>query len=121
MGAISRDSGHMSFRSIYRHGFARGAACVTASRVANPAANVQAVLQAAQQCHQQSVAVAIFPELALSGYAIEDLLTQDALLDAVERGIATLVEASKDLMTVLIAGAPLRFGARIYFCADVVH
>jgi NAD+ synthase (glutamine-hydrolysing) len=111
----------MSFRSIYRHGFARGAACVTASRVANPAANVQAVLQAAQQCHQQSVAVAIFPELALSGYAIEDLLMQDALLDAVERAIATLVEASKDLMTVLIAGAPLRFGARIYNCAAVVH
>jgi NAD+ synthase (glutamine-hydrolysing) len=112
----------MSFRSIYRHGFAHGAAaCIIVSRVADPSANVQAILRAAEQCHQQSIAVAVFPELALSGYAIEDLLMQDALIEAVDRGIATLVEASKDVMTVLIVGAPLRYGLRIYNCAAVVH
>ena len=37
------------------------------------------------------MAVAVFPELALSGYAIDDLLLQDALLDAVERAIGRLL------------------------------
>jgi predicted amidohydrolase len=35
------------------------------------------------------VAVAVFPELCLSGYSIEDLLLQDALLDEVEAALQT--------------------------------
>ncbi len=49
----------------------------------------------------------MFPELSLSAYAIDDLLHQDALLDAVEAQIAALAEASKALFPVLIVGAPL--------------
>src|SRR5579871_3823812 len=111
----------MSFHSIYRHGFARAAACVTVSRVADPTANAAAILEAARACHARAAAVAVFPELCLSGYAIEDLVMQDPLLDAVERGLAGIVQASSEIMTVLIVGAPLRFGARIYNCAVVVH
>ena len=33
------------------------------------------------------MAVAVFPELALTGYAIDDLLGQDAVLDAVHEGL----------------------------------
>jgi NAD+ synthase (glutamine-hydrolysing) len=111
----------MSFHSIYRHGFARAAACVTVSRVADPAANATAIIEAARACHKQSVAAAVFPELCLCGYAIEDLVMQDPLLDAVERGLASVRAASAELMTVLIVGAPLRHGARIYNCAVVIH
>jgi NAD+ synthase (glutamine-hydrolysing) len=111
----------MTFHSIYRHGFARVAACVIPSHVADPTANAEAILTAAQDCSRQAVAVAVFPELCLSGYAIEDLVMQDALLDSVERALARIVEASADLATVLVIGAPLRFGARIYNCAAVIH
>jgi NAD+ synthase (glutamine-hydrolysing) len=111
----------MSFHSIYRHGFARVAACVTVSHVADPTANAAAIVAAARACHDQSVAVALFPELCLSGYAIEDLVKQDPLLDAVERGLATVVQASAELMPVLIIGAPLRFGLRVYNCAVAIH
>jgi NAD+ synthase (glutamine-hydrolysing) len=111
----------MSFHSIYRHGFARVAACVTTSSVADPRANTAAILNAANACHDQSVAVAVFPELCLSGYAIEDLVMQDPLLDAVEQGLASIVGASTALMTVLTVGAPLRHGARIHNCAVVIH
>ncbi len=111
----------MNFHSIYRHGFARVAACVTASSVANPTANAAAILAAGRACHDQGAAVAVFPELCLSGYAIEDLVKQDPLLDAVQRGLLTLVEASHGLMPVLIVGAPLRFSHRVYNCAVVIH
>jgi NAD+ synthase (glutamine-hydrolysing) len=111
----------MNFHSIYSHGFARVAACTIVSSVANPSANATAIIDAASACHEKSVAVAVFPELCLSGYAIEDLLLQDALLDGTERALATIVEASVGFMTVLVIGAPLRQSARIYNCAVVVH
>jgi NAD+ synthase (glutamine-hydrolysing) len=111
----------MSFRSAYRHGFARVAACVTVSRVADPMANAAAIAKAARSCHDKSAALAVFPELNLSGYAIEDLLKQDALLDGVVHGLETVVQVSAQLMPVLIVGAPLRHGARIYNCAVVIH
>ena len=81
----------MTFASLYRHGFARIAACTTRCTLADPAANAASVLAAARECHERGAAVAVFPELALSGYAIDDLLLQDPLLDAVVEAVAELV------------------------------
>ena len=66
------------FRSIYRHGFARVAACTTRCTLADPAANAAAILEVAQACHRRGVALAVFPELGVSGYAISDLLHQSS-------------------------------------------
>jgi NAD+ synthase (glutamine-hydrolysing) len=111
----------MSFRSIYRHGFARVAACTVRCGIADPAANKQAVLDAARASDARGAALAIFPELALSGYAIEDLLLQDAMLDAVERAAAALVAESRELQPVLVVGAPLRHRDHVYNTALVIH
>jgi NAD+ synthase (glutamine-hydrolysing) len=111
----------MGFSSVYRHGFARVAACTQRTALADPAANAENVLRQARACHEDGVAVAVFPELTLSGYSIEDLLLQDPLLDAVEAALATVVEGSRDLLPVLVVGAPLRHLNRIYNAAVVVH
>jgi NAD+ synthase (glutamine-hydrolysing) len=79
------------------------------------------VLRLARACHDDSVALAIFPELTLSGYSIEDILMQDALLDAVEEALFEVVAASADLLPVLVVGAPLRYRHRVYNTAVVVH
>jgi NAD+ synthase (glutamine-hydrolysing) len=111
----------MSFRSLYRHGFARVAACTTVTSLADPAANAQAILDLAQDCDRRSVALAVFPELGVSGYAISDLLQQTALLDAVESAIDTLVTASAGLMPLLLVGAPIRHAGALYNCALAIH
>ena len=111
----------MSFRSIYSQGFARVATATTRCVPGDPAANAEAMLRAARRCHEQAAALVIFPELALSGYAIDDLLLQDPLLDAVERAIVDLVGRSAELMPLLLIGAPVRFGARIYNTALAIH
>ncbi|MCR2814870.1 NAD(+) synthase [Microbacterium jiangjiandongii] len=111
----------LPFESIYRHGFARIAACTVPLAVADPATNAEAVLQSWRECHDEAVAVAIFPELCLTGYSIEDLVMQDAVLDAVEQAIERLVVASVDLFPVLVVGAPLRHRNRLYNCAVVIH
>ena len=111
----------MSFRSLYRHGFARVAACTIPSALADPATNAASVLRVAQECHARGAAVALFPELALSAYAIDDLRLQDALLDAVETASMRIVEESSQLMPLIVVGAPLRHQARVYNCALVIH
>ncbi|MFC5304865.1 NAD(+) synthase [Azospirillum picis] len=111
----------MGFTSIYRHGFARVAACTTRCMPADPAANADAVLDVARACHDKAVAVALFPELALSGYAIDDLLMQDPLIDAVARAVERIVVASADLMPLLLVGAPLLHQGRLYNTAVVIH
>ncbi|HEX3546757.1 MAG TPA: NAD(+) synthase [Mycobacterium sp.] len=111
----------MDFYSAYRHGFVRVAACTHHTALADPAANADSVLRLARDCHNDSVALAVFPELTLSGYSIEDILLQDALLDAVDDALQDLVVASAELMPVLVVGAPLRHQHRIYNAAVVIH
>ena len=104
----------MDFYSAYRHGFVRVAACTIHTAIAEPAANAESVLELARECHDDGVALAVFPELTLSGYSIEDILLQDALLDAVREALAEIVTASAELMPVLVIGAPLAYRHRIY-------
>lgn len=111
----------MSFRNLHQHGFVRVAACTTPVAIADPPANAAAILAQARECSDEGVSVALFPELALSGYSIEDLLLQDALLDGVETALRTVAEGSADLLPVIVAGAPLRHRNRVYNCAVVVH
>jgi NAD+ synthase (glutamine-hydrolysing) len=120
IGAVTR-SGADGFRSLYRHGFARVAAVTIPIAIADPPANAASVVAEARSCAADGVAVAVFPELCLTGYSIEDLLLQDALLDAVETALADVVAASADLGPVLVVGAPLRHRNRVYNTAVVVH
>ena len=109
------------FHSLYQHGFARVAACVPRSAVADPAANADAILALARHCGAQGVAVGVFPELCVSSYAIEDLLQQEALLSAVDRALGAIAAASAALLPVLLVGAPLRQGGRLFNAAVVLH
>ena len=111
----------MDFYSAYAQGFARVAAVTVPVRIADPAANARCVLEQARVCHDEGVAVAVFPELGLSGYSIDDLFLQEVLLQGVEEAIATVVEGSADLLPVLVVGAPLLHLGRVHNCAVVIH
>ena len=111
----------MDFYSAYARGFVRVAACTHRTVLAEPAANAESVLRIARDCHTDGVAVAVFPELTLSGYSLDDILMQDSLLDAVEAAVADVVAGSADLLPVLVVGAPLRHLHRIYNTAVVIH
>ncbi len=111
----------MDFFNPYRHGFVRAAAVTLPITMVEPAKNAEAIAALARECADEGVAVAVFPELCLTGYSIEDLLLQDAVLDAAEKAIATLADATADVGTVLVVGAPLRSLHRIYNCAVVLH
>ncbi|MBM9460230.1 NAD(+) synthase [Nocardioides sp. zg-536] len=111
----------MDFYSAYDHGFARIAACTLPIALADPASNAGRVLEQARLCHDDGVAVAVFPELCLTGYAVDDLFLQDPLLEAVREAIVELTVASAEIRPVLVVGAPLRVLNRVYNCAVVIQ
>ncbi|KRE28327.1 NAD synthetase [Mycobacterium sp. Soil538] len=111
----------MDFYSAYQQGFVRIAACTHHTALADPAANAETVLRIARDCDDDNVGLAVFPELTLSGYSIEDIVMQDALLDAVEEAVLQVAAGSAALLPVLVVGAPLRHRHRIYNTAVVIH
>ncbi|UAL10557.1 NAD(+) synthase [Caulobacter segnis] len=113
--------GSPSFFSPYRHGFVRVATAVPKVKLADPAANARSVLALAREAHEAGVAVIVFPELGLTGYTIDDLLQQEVLLDAAEAAITTLATESKALSPLIVVGAPLRDGGRLYNTAVAIQ
>ncbi|OBH11490.1 NAD(+) synthase [Mycobacterium sp. E1747] len=111
----------MDFYNAYSQGFVRVAACTQHTTIGDPAANAESVLGLARECHDDGVAVAVFPELTLSGYSIEDIVMQDLLLDDVTAAVESIVASSTDLLPILVIGAPLRHRHRIYNTAVVIH
>lgn len=111
----------MDFYNSYSQGFVRVAACTHNATLGDPAANAASVLRLARDCHDDGVAVAVFPELTLCGYSIEDIVLQDLLLEDVEAALADIVAASTELLPILVVGAPLRYRQRIYNTAVVIH
>ena len=111
----------VSFLSIYAHGFVRACVGAPAVRVADPAFNLASSIAMVRRAHEKSAAVLALPELGLSAYAIDDLLHQGALLEAVESVAGALIEMTTDLSPVVVAGAPLRWRGRLYNCALVIH
>ncbi|SHE50824.1 NAD+ synthase (glutamine-hydrolysing) [Kaistia soli DSM 19436] len=109
------------FASLYSHDFLRIASVVPRGGVADPDFAVDETLRLAAEGDAAGVALMLFPELGISSYSIDDLLLQDALLDAVERAIGRIAEASKALFPVLVVGAPLRREGRLYNCAVAIH
>lgn len=109
------------FDNLYRHGLARVAVCIPQVRVASVEANTEHTLALAEEASQSGAALALFPEMGLTAYSNDDLFQQDALLDAVEAALRRVLEASAELIPVLLVGAPLRLDDRLYNCAFVIH
>ena len=110
-----------SFFSPYRHQFVRVGACVPQVAVAEPAKNGDQALALLRDGDAAGIALMVFPELSLSAYSIDDLLFQDAVLDAVEAQIDRLAAASEKLLPAFVVGAPLRREGRLYNCAVAIH
>jgi NAD+ synthase (glutamine-hydrolysing) len=117
---MSPDPTH-PFGSLYSHGFARVGAAVPHMRIGEPAFNAERTLALARRASDDHAALIAFPELGLSGYSIDDLLHQGALLDGVEEAIGRIAAESAGLEPVIVVGAPLRAEHGLFNCGVVIH
>ena len=109
-----------AFHSPRTHGFVRVAAATPVVHIADPKANAEEHVALIRQAGEQGVDLIVFPELSLTGYAVDDLHMQAALLDEAERRIEEIAEAADAAGLIAVIGAPLRNGDALFNCAVVV-
>ena len=109
------------FFNLYNHGFIRTAVCVPELKVADTFFNTSKTIELAREAASQKAVLSLFPELGLSAYSNEDLFHQDALLQSVREGIATIKKASEKIKTIIVTGAPLQVDCRLFNCAVVIY
>jgi len=101
------------------HGFLRVAAVAPQLVLANPEANARNIVTHLQSLAESSVAVAVFPELCLTGYSCEDLFLSSDLQRLTRTALASV--ASQCHGIVAVVGAPWRLNdGRLLNCAVVI-
>lgn len=110
-----------AFTNIYRHGFARIAAFAPEVHLAEPLANAETLIGLVRQAHERHAAVCLFPELGITGYSIDDLHHQTAMLDAAEQAATRIIEASEGLRPLILFGCALRSAGQLFNCALAVQ
>ena len=114
---MSDRRGGKEFTSMHRHGFVRVATSTPRVRTADVAFNRDAIIDEARRADAAHVDLLVFPELCVSSYAIDDLLLQSALLDAVEDAVGEIVAASADLRRCCWSARRCGTTGRLYNCA----
>ena len=76
------------FNSIHAQGFVRVGACTPSASAGDIAANTASHIALAKQGDAAGADLLLFPELGITGYAIDDLHLQDAVLRATAQGLA---------------------------------
>ncbi|MGA1634263.1 MAG: NAD(+) synthase [Gemmobacter sp.] len=109
------------FASIYAQGLARVAISTHRVHPADPAANLDAMMPQLVAADAAGAAVVVFPELGLTGYAIDDLLHQQAVIDGVAAALGALGARSADLAPLILVGAPLVWQGHLFNCAVALH
>lgn len=104
-----------------RDGFVKVAAGTPKIRVADCRYNAEQIFTLMREAANQGVRVLCLPELCLTGYTCGDLFLHDTLLDGAEDGLATILEATKNLDMLTALGMPVRYNGKLYNCAAVIH
>jgi NAD+ synthase (glutamine-hydrolysing) len=102
-------------------GFLRIGAALPALRVADVDFNVKAIINAMRKAREQGVQVLVFPEMAITGYTLGDLVQHQALLTKARKGLDEILSESAISATVVIVGMPLVVEQKIFNCAVVLN
>lgn len=86
-------------------------------RVADVAFNTQQIIYALQAASERRVALAVFPELCITGYSCADLFYHSHLLDHARDALITIAEASAQHQVAAVIGLPLLVDGRLFNCA----
>ncbi|MDD4850808.1 MAG: NAD(+) synthase [Gemmiger sp.] len=101
-------------------GFLKVAALSPALRVADCDYNAAQIITGMQAAAQRGVRLLCLPELCLTGYTCSDLFLQETLADGAEAALCRVMEATRGLNMVVVAGLPVPVDGKLYNCAAVI-
>jgi len=98
-----------------KDGFVRVAAMTPVIKVADCSHNVAAIKELMSEAYKRGTAVAVFPEMCITGYTCNDLFLQDRLLQAALDGLVELKVFSGNLPgMVSFIGLPYEYRGKLY-------
>ncbi len=100
--------------------FIRVAVIAPELRVADVAFNAQQIRAALQAAAEKGAALALFPELGLTGYTCGDLFAQTLLHTRAQAALLELAAATRTTGLHAIIGLPLPVNGRLFNCAAVL-
>ena len=112
----------MDFRNAYAQGFARVAACTMPVALADPATNAERVIAVAKEpATTRASRWRCSPSCRCPATRSTTCCCRTSSSRPSTTPSSTIVEATADLLPLVVVGAPLRHGNRLYNCAVVIH
>src|SRR5687768_10704563 len=73
-----------------------------------------------QQAAGEKAVLAVFPELGLTAYTLDDLFHQQTVIEAAEAALAELMRRTAKLPIAALIGLPVAVNGLLYNCAALV-
>ncbi len=89
--------------------------------LANPKENAKEIISIIKNADEKNSAIILFPELALIGYSVNDLIFQTTLLEAQYKALERILKDTKELNIVSIIGIAIKHNSRLYNSAVVIQ
>jgi NAD+ synthase (glutamine-hydrolysing) len=102
-------------------GFLRIGMALPVLRVADIDFNVEAIINTMRKARNQDVQILTFPEMAITGYTLGDLVQHQALLLKAQKGLEEVLNESATSPMVVMVGMPLVVEQKIFNCAAVLN
>ncbi len=102
-------------------GFYKVAVASIYTELANVSSNLTEMLQIINSAKSKGVSILLFPELALSGYSLGDILYFSQLYNSQNMAIEEILSKSRGSKMVIVFGAMLKYQDRLYNTAFVVQ
>jgi len=103
------------------HGFITVASAIPQVRVADCRYNAKQMETMIAQAEGKGVEVIVFPELSLTGYSCQDLFRGQMLIDEAEVALMHLLDFTRKLDIIVIAGIPVAANGILLNCAAVIQ
>ena len=102
-------------------GFIKVAAGVPEIALGDCSANAHRIIAMAEEMNAKGVKLAVFTELGITGYTLEDLFLQQTLLSAAEKALMMVMDETASLDMLLSVGVPVPVGCCLYNCAAFIN
>jgi NAD+ synthase (glutamine-hydrolysing) len=104
-----------------KHGYIRAAAMTPVIKVADCEYNTEKIIELACKAFGDSVRVAVFPEMCITGYTCNDLFLHEELINSAKKSLAKIAERSKEWKGMLMfVGLPYELDCKLYNVAAAV-
>ncbi len=106
-------------RDFVEFGYIRAAAIAPRVHIGNPLANADEIIAHLRALNGAGVSLAVFPELCLTGYSVEDMFLNNALISDTREALGRILAEQADIVAVV--GAPWETrDTRLLNCALVL-